>query len=119
MEPEPAPTADSAQAPAAEAKPELSPAGDAKSASRRKAPSQSISRQRHLSVVRWEYVEVVFCDHGGFRPRYINGKQVRTWKRAPLIHDYLNHLGEQGWELAGVGGQHKNQMSAYLKRLRP
>ncbi len=76
------------------------------------------SRQRRTKNLRWEYVEIVFCDHGGFRPRTINGLESRNWKKAPLICDYLNHLGEQGWELAGVGSRHKGQMPAYLKRLK-
>ncbi len=76
------------------------------------------SRPRRTKDLRWEYVEIVFCDHGGFRPRYINGLESRNWKKAPLIYDYLNYLGEQGWELAGVGGRHKGQMPAYVKRLK-
>jgi hypothetical protein len=92
------------------------PAAEPKPAPKRGPSTRRSSRQRRSTPARWEYVEIVFCDHGGFRPRYINGKQVRNWKRAPLIHDYLNHLGQQGWELAGLGGRHKNQTPAYLKR---
>jgi hypothetical protein len=61
-------------------------------------------------------VEIVFRDYGGFRPRYVNGEEVKQWKWAPLIHEYLNHLGEQGWELVSVGRQHRGQMPVYLKR---
>ena len=75
-------------------------------------------RRRRLERPRWEYVEIVFHDHGGYRPRYISGLESKRWKNAPLIHDYLNHLGRQGWELAGICGPHKDQMRAYLKRLR-
>jgi hypothetical protein len=104
--------------PAAAVETEPVPPAEPKPAPKRKASSRRASRPRRASPARWEYVEILFCDHGGFRPRYINGKQVRNWKKAPLIHIYLNHLGEQGWELAGIGGRHKCQMPAYLKRSR-
>jgi hypothetical protein len=41
-----------------------------------------------------------------------------NWKRLPLIRDYLNQLGEQGWELAGVGSRENHEIPAYFKRLR-
>jgi hypothetical protein len=44
-------------------------------------------------------MEVVFRDYGGYRPRYVNGQELRDWKKAPPIHEYLNQLGEEGWEL--------------------
>lgn len=65
---------------------------------------------------KWEYMEVVFRDYGGYRPRFVNGEEQGGWKRAPLIHDYLNQVGEEGWELVGVGGRHNDQMPAYFKR---
>jgi hypothetical protein len=61
-------------------------------------------------------MEVVFRDYGGYRPRYVNGAEARGWKRAPVIHEYLNQLGEEGWELVGVGGRHNDEMPAYFKR---
>ena len=64
----------------------------------------------------WEYMEVVFRDYDGYRPRYINGQEQPGWKRLPVIREYLNQLGEQGWELAGMGGRENNEMPAYFKR---
>jgi hypothetical protein len=61
-------------------------------------------------------MEVVFRDYGGYRPRCVNGEEQEGWKGAPLMHEYLNQLGEEGWELAGVGSRHNDQMPAYLKR---
>jgi hypothetical protein len=61
-------------------------------------------------------MEVVFRDYGGYRPRYVNGQEEAGWKQAPLIHEYLNQLGRQGWELAGVGSRHNEQMPAFFKR---
>jgi hypothetical protein len=56
------------------------------------------------TVVRWDYLVVSFADYRGWRPRYINGKEIRNWMQAPVIHDYINQLGEDGWELVGAGG---------------
>ena len=55
-------------------------------------------------VVRWDYLVVSFGDYRGWRPRYINGQEIRNWMQAPVIHDYINQLGEDGWELVGAGG---------------
>jgi phosphoglycolate phosphatase-like HAD superfamily hydrolase len=63
-------------------------------------------------------MEVVFHDYRGYRPRTVNGQEQPGWKRLPLIHDYLNQLGEQGWELAGVSSRDNNEMPAYFKRLK-
>lgn len=52
----------------------------------------------------WDYLVVSFSDYRGWRPRYINGQEVRNWMQAPLIHDYLAQLGEDGWEMTGAGG---------------
>lgn len=52
----------------------------------------------------WDYLVVSFSDYRGWRPRFINGQEVRNWMQAPLIHDYLAQLGEDGWEMAGAGG---------------
>jgi hypothetical protein len=91
-------------------------AAESKPTPRPRAPRRKASQPSQAGPVRWEYVEIVFCNHRGFRPRTINGKEARNWKKTPLIYEYLNHLGAQGWELAGVVARHKNEMSAYLKR---
>jgi hypothetical protein len=90
--------------------PKLQPAPK-RSRSTRKSPRQSRARKP-----KWEYMEVVFRDYGGYRPRYVNGEEQKGWKDAPLIRDYLNQLGEQGWELAGLGSREDREMPAYLKR---
>ena len=64
----------------------------------------------------WEYILVTFQDYKGWRPRYINGHELRDWTSGPLIHDYLEAMGKEGWELAaasggermyGIGDQHQ------------
>jgi hypothetical protein len=56
------------------------------------------------AVVRWDYLVISFGDYRGWRPRFINGQEIRNWMHAPVIHDYISQLGEDGWELVGAGG---------------
>jgi hypothetical protein len=68
--------------------------------------------------VEWEYLEVVFRDYRGWRPRMVNGRESGGWKNAPVIIDYLKQLGSEGWELVSIGDPHHNEKEAYLKRLK-
>jgi hypothetical protein len=85
-------------------------------APKRKPATRKPRQPSKPKQARWEYMEVVFRDYGGYRPRFVNGEEQSGWKRAPLIHEYLNQVGEEGWELVGVGGRHNDQMPAYFKR---
>jgi len=85
-------------------------------AAKRRPPAEKPIRQPRAKHPKWEYMEVIFRDYGGYRPRYVNGQEQEGWKQAPVIHEYLNQLGEEGWELVGVGSRHNEQMPAYFKR---
>lgn len=65
------------------------------------SPSPMLS-QVEPDVVTWEYLLVSFSDYHGWRPRYINGSEIHQWMDAPLIHDYISQMGEDGWELVGA-----------------
>lgn len=52
----------------------------------------------------WDFLVVSFGEYRGWRPRFINGQEIRNWMHAPVIHDYLAQLGEDGWEMVGAGG---------------
>ncbi len=69
-----------------------------------------------VSPPTWEYMEVTFREYDDWRPRLINGKELRGWKSQPVIHDYLAQMGAQGWELVSMGDRHRNQKEAYFKR---
>lgn len=47
----------------------------------------------------WEYILVSFQDYKGWRPRYENGRENKNWMELPPIHQYVNDLSSEGWEL--------------------
>jgi len=77
--------------------------------------------QRAEPGLRWKYRVVSFQDYHGWRPRYENGVEIAGWMRGPLLHDFLDLAGEDGWELAAAsageslyGSSDKRQL--YFKR---
>ena len=52
--------------------------------------------------VQWEYSLVTFQDYKGWRPRYINGREVVDWMDGPIIHDFIQKMGDDGWELTAA-----------------
>lgn len=50
---------------------------------------------------RWEYLVVAIDLAGGDRPlvRSINDVEVENWKQGGQLHERLNQLGMEGWEL--------------------
>ena len=62
-----------------------------------RAPRASAARQ-----TRWEYLVVSFHEQNGWHARFINGHELDNWQRGPQLHDVLDQLGEDGWELINV-----------------
>jgi hypothetical protein len=50
----------------------------------------------------WEYLIVSFHEQNGWHARFINGHELENWQRGPQLHDVLDQLGEDGWELVNV-----------------
>lgn len=51
---------------------------------------------------RWEYVLVTFHDYRGWRPRFINGHELSDWMNNPQIHEYVEKMADDGWEIAAA-----------------
>lgn len=73
--------------------------------------------------VLWEYLVVSFQEYKGWRPRFRNGEKITAWEEQPLLHDYLNQLGAQGWEMAGASAGRalygsRDEIQVYFKRSR-
>jgi hypothetical protein len=96
---------------------EPTPPKPAPRAEPKRRPSTRTTRKRTAPKrPRWEYMEVVFRDYNGYRPRWVNGEEQPAWKNAPVIYHYLNQLGDEGWDLVGVGSRHNDEMPAYFRR---
>ena len=85
--------------PAAPAKASAAPLTPEPAPPKRRAPAQRSRRPSKPKVQAWEVREVVFRDYGGYRPRFVNGEELEGWKDGPILHEYLNQLGAEGWEL--------------------
>ena len=50
-----------------------------------------------------------------WHPRYINGEEVQDWLTTPPIHEFINWLGNQGWEMcaASAGERMYSASDAY------
>jgi hypothetical protein len=44
----------------------------------------------------WEYLYVNEIEN---HVKMVNHVELRDWKRGPRVVDYLNQMGQQGWEL--------------------
>lgn len=82
-------------------------------------PTVALPAPAENAKVEWEYMEVVFRDYRGWRPRLINGRESSGWKSAPPIVDYLKQLGAEGWELVAMSNPVHNEKEAYFKRQKP
>lgn len=65
----------------------------------------------------WEYRLVSFQDYHGWRPRYINGRELKDWSNGLLIHEYLQSVGDEGWELASASAGERMYGSADTHQL--
>jgi hypothetical protein len=62
-----------------------------------RAPRASSNKQ-----TQWEYLVVSFHEQNGWHARFINGHELDNWQRGPQLHDVLDQLGGDGWELINV-----------------
>jgi hypothetical protein len=62
-----------------------------------RAPRASAHKQSH-----WEYLIVSFHEQNGWHARFVNGHELENWPHGPQLHDVLDQLGEDGWELINV-----------------
>ena len=62
-----------------------------------RAPRASAARQTS-----WEYLIVSFHEQNGWHARFVNGRELENWQHGPQLHDVLDQLGADGWELINV-----------------
>jgi len=66
------------------------------------ARAERVPRASAARQTRWEYLVVSFHEQNGWHARFINGHELENWQRGPQLHDVLDQLGADGWELINV-----------------
>lgn len=78
--------------------------------------AKSTTRKATKKQPIWAYMAVRFRDYRGWRPRFVDGQELSDWKNGPLIEEYLNQVGQVGWEMVGIVGNGRSERDAYFKR---
>jgi hypothetical protein len=95
---------------------QVAPAAPPPIARAERAPRASATRQTS-----WEYLIVSFHEQNGWHARFVNGREMENWQRGPQLHDVLDQLGGDGWELINVVKSEPlygtmDRLQAYFKR---
>jgi hypothetical protein len=55
---------------------------------------------------KWEYMIVIAAHTGGknnrLAPQIVNDQVLKNWRKGPSIYEYLNQVGDDGWELVSL-----------------
>jgi hypothetical protein len=67
---------------------------------------------------KWEYIEVTapMRDDAQSVRLYLNGEQVVPESKSSALYDYLNKLGEEGWEMVSFAFLPNRTAFYYFKR---
>jgi hypothetical protein len=81
------------------------------------------SRASSSKQAQWEYLVVSFHEQNGWHARFINGHELENWQRGPQLHDVLDQLGDDGWELINVVKSEPlygtmDRLQAFFKRVK-
>jgi hypothetical protein len=50
--------------------------------------------------MQWDYLFLSSCVAGGIlRPHVENDQELPHWRKGPSLHEYVQQLGDQGWEM--------------------
>ena len=48
---------------------------------------------------KWEYIFLTATWNEGWKVELVNGETVEDWQDGPSMFDYVNELGQQGWDM--------------------
>jgi hypothetical protein len=88
-----------------------------KSAAVKVAPAKPVKPEKQA----WEYRVISCQDHGGWRPRFVDGAEQPGWTAGPLVAETLQTMGNDGWELAAACSGERmfaqgDRLQLYFKR---
>lgn len=101
----------------------VTPRRTARTTARTQPKPRATAAKATGSQTQWEYLVVTFQHYRGWRPRYANGQELNHWTEMPVLPDYLNVLGDLGWQLsAASSGQtffgNRDLVQLYFRRAR-
>ena len=87
------------------------------------ARAERTPRASSNKQAQWEYLVVSFHEQNGWHARFINGHELENWQRGPQLHDVLDQLGEDGWELINIVKSEPlygtmDRLQAFFKRVK-
>ena len=71
-------------------------------AAARPAPAREPAVQTEPSSPLYESLCVSFQRHHTWKARYVNGAELAHWMLGPELHDFVNQMGDDGWELCAA-----------------
>jgi hypothetical protein len=109
---------DRSSAPPPVAPPPVTPAAPPPVARAERAPRASAARPAS-----WEYLIISFHEQNGWHARFVNGRELENWQHGPQLHDVLDQLGADGWELINVVKSEPlygtmDRLQAFFKRVK-
>ena len=95
----------------------------AKSAAKPSSTPRAPAPRQPVAATGWQYRVVSFQEYKGWRARFVDGVEIPDWTTSPRLHEYLQQLADQGWELVSAasgerlfGSSDRHQL--YLRKRR-
>lgn len=65
---------------------------------------------------KWEYLFIV-AGHANetWKAVIVNGKEIKDWKNGSPLYDFINKMGDEGWELVSMNYSPIFTQTAYVE----
>ncbi len=65
---------------------------------------------------KWEYIFIVAGRaNETWKAVIVNGKEIKDWKNSAPLYDYINKMGDEGWELVSMNYSPIFTQTAYVE----
>jgi hypothetical protein len=78
----------------------------------------ALQHQKGISMKKWEFIEVTapMRDDAQSVRIYLNGEEVIPESKSSALYEYLNKLGQDGWEMVSFAFYPNKTAFYYFKR---